>query len=238
MQVEIKNPWMMSLSRTGLLRFISHLDWLAMVERIFARAEIPVVYSEGFHPRVIIKATPPLPTGVASLCELLQVFFFAQKDPMEVARRLVDAVPDGVGLNWVQPMRFKPPKNPYKAIVAAEYTYDFRYPLPVEKRKRAISVLRTLFAGGEQEDSAFGPDITTIKQIAGKLIEIKDDDKFIYGESNRIRVVGKMDNVETMHAAKLGFFLYETVPLERFPLITKLTHLRQTPKGYEPVFAK
>jgi len=238
MQVEYKNPWMMSLSRTGLLRFISHLDWLAMVERIFARAELPVVFSEGYHPRVIIKASPPLPTGVASLCELLQIFFFSQKDPMEVARKLADAIPEGVGLNWVQPMRFKPLKNPYKAIVAADYNYDFRQSLPLEKRERVLSVLKTLIPGSEQEDPMFGPDMATMKPITGKLIEIKEHEKFLEWESRQIRLIGKMDNIETLHAAKLGFFLYEMVPLERYPLITKLTHLRQTPKGYEPVFAR
>ena len=239
MQVELKNPWMMSLSRTGLLRFISHLDWLAMVERIFTRAELPVVYSEGYHPRPIIKASPPLPTGVASLCELLQIFFFAQQDPKDAARKLADALPEGVGLNWVQPMRFKPPKNPYKAIAAAEYSYDFREPLRADRKERLLSALMTLLCDSVRENaSAFGPDMITMKPITGKLIEIKEQEKFLEGESNQVRLVGKMDSMETLHAAKLGLFLYEIVPLGRYPLITKLTHLRQTPKGYEPVFAR
>ncbi|WP_294658840.1 TIGR03936 family radical SAM-associated protein, partial [uncultured Fusobacterium sp.] len=35
----------------GEMKFISHLDLLRFFERLFNKAEIPVKYSEGFHPR-------------------------------------------------------------------------------------------------------------------------------------------------------------------------------------------
>lgn len=239
MNQDLKKPWMMCFTRTGLLRFISHLDWLAMVERILTRAQLPVAYSEGYHRRPIMKASPPLPTGAASQCELLQIFLDGVCDPKDVAQRLMASVPEDVTLKWAQAMRFKPQKNPYKAIAAAEYRYEFRAAIPGDRRERLLSLLESLKPGPDGEiDNILGPDPGTLKPIAGRLIAILNSDEYLNGNIDHIRLIGQMDASATLHAAKLGFFLYESVPLTRYPLITKLTHLRKTDSGYEPVFVR
>lgn len=234
----MKEPWMLCFSRTGFLRFISHLDWLAMAERILIRANLPVAYSEGFRPRMIMKASPPLPIGVESGCELLMVFLREPFDPKDVAMRLSDAVPEGIGLRWVQHMRFKPQKNPYKAIVAARYSIEFKDPLPGAKRERIVSLLNSLKPEMHEDGIIIGPDAEILKPIAGRLIEIDDPPFFLEGKSNEIQITGKMDPNATLHATKLGFFLYEAVPLTRFPRIVKTGYLRQTKDGLEPVFVR
>ena len=55
------------------VRFISHLDLLRELERTFRRAELPVVYSEGFSPRPKLSAGPPLPLGWTSDSEWIDV---------------------------------------------------------------------------------------------------------------------------------------------------------------------
>lgn len=229
---------MLCFSRIGLIRFISHLDWLVMVERILTRAHMPLSYTEGHRPRVVMKGSPPLPTGIESNCEMLQIFLREHLDPKEVARRLSVAVPEGVGLEWVQQMRFKPPKNPYKAIAAAEYTIELKEPLSGEKRERMVSLLNALRPDTDEDELQFGPDPAVMKPIAGRLLEIKEPLPFIEGEVNELEIIGMMDANETLHAAKLGFFLYETVPLTRIPRILKLAYLRRTNKGLEPVFVR
>ncbi len=229
---------MLCFSRIGLIRFISHLDWLVMVERILTRANIPVSYTEGYRSRVVMKGSPPLPTGIESNCELLQIFLREHIDPKEVARRLSVAVPDGVGLEWVQQMRFKPPKNPYKAIAAAEYTIELKEPLSGEKRERMVSLLNALKPGTDEDELQFGPDPAVMKPIARRLLEIKEPLPFVEGEVNELEIIGMMAANETLHAAKLGFFLYEAVPLTRIPRILKLAYLRRTTKGLEPVFVR
>ena len=229
---------MLCFSRTGLIRFISHLDWLVMVERILTRANIPVSYTEGYRARVVMKGSPPLPTGIESNCELLQVFLREQFDPKEAARRLSLAVPEGVRLEWVQQMRFKPPKNPYKAIVAAEYSIELKEPLSGEKRERMVSLLNSLKPDTDEDELQVGPDPAVMKPLAGRMLKIKEPLPFIEGETSKLEIIGKMDANETLHAAKLGFFLYEAVPLTRIPRIVKLAYLRSTTKGLEPVFVK
>ncbi len=228
---------MICFSRTGLHRFISHLDWLAMVERILIRARLPVVYSEGYHRRPVMKASPPLPTGVASKSELLQLFFYEHCDAKDVARRLSSVVPEDIALRWVQPMRFKPAKNPYKAIAAAEYNVDFRMDLTTDEREKIISLSKSLMPDAELPDVELR-DEKILKAVAGRLLEIKNADEFLNGGTGSLQLIGRMDDQATLHAAKLGFFYFESVPLKRFPLITKLGYLRSTDSGYEPVFVR
>jgi hypothetical protein len=173
------------------------------------------------------------------MCELLQVFLCEQREVKTVAGKLTDALPEGIGLNWVQQMRFKPAKNPYKAIAAAEYKYEFRESLEQEKRQRLLSLVESLIPGStEGYNPSFGPDQEVLKPIAGRVLEIKNPQEFLNGEINHLQLVGQMDGKATLHAGKLGFFLYEMVPLERYPLIIKLNYLRSTAKGNEPVFTR
>jgi radical SAM family uncharacterized protein/radical SAM-linked protein len=55
------------------VRFISHLDLLRELERTFRRAELPLVYTEGFSPRPKLSAGPPLPLGWTSDAEWIDI---------------------------------------------------------------------------------------------------------------------------------------------------------------------
>jgi radical SAM family uncharacterized protein/radical SAM-linked protein len=55
------------------VRFISHLDLLRELERTFRRAELPLVYTEGFSPRPKLSAGPPLPLGWTSDAEWIDM---------------------------------------------------------------------------------------------------------------------------------------------------------------------
>lgn len=55
------------------LRFSSHLDTMCEIERLLMRAELPVLYSEGYSPRPKISAGPPLALGWTSNCEWIDL---------------------------------------------------------------------------------------------------------------------------------------------------------------------
>ncbi len=50
--------------KTGLLRFISHLDWMRMIYRLIAAADLAVAYTQGFSPHPKVSFCPPLANGV------------------------------------------------------------------------------------------------------------------------------------------------------------------------------
>lgn len=64
----------MKFERTGMLRFISHLDLCRSIRTAFNRAGTPVRYSEGFNPHPRMTFTLPLPLGAQSLCEYMDIF--------------------------------------------------------------------------------------------------------------------------------------------------------------------
>jgi radical SAM-linked protein len=62
--------WMLSFSRSGPARFLSHLDTSRAMQRTFARAGVPIALSEGMRPKARLSLPLPLPVGAAGREEL------------------------------------------------------------------------------------------------------------------------------------------------------------------------
>lgn len=61
----------MFFSKGGPARYLSHRDTAAALQRSFRRAGIPVAYSQGFHPKMLMSFAPALPLGMASEGEVV-----------------------------------------------------------------------------------------------------------------------------------------------------------------------
>ena len=59
--------------KTGSLQYISHLDLHRLINRALVRAGIPIWYTQGFNPHAKMVFALPLPVGVESVCEYLDV---------------------------------------------------------------------------------------------------------------------------------------------------------------------
>ena len=57
--------------KTGRAIYISHLDMMRTMQRVFARAGLELKYSEGFNPHPQISIALPLSVGTGSLCEIM-----------------------------------------------------------------------------------------------------------------------------------------------------------------------
>ena len=53
-------------SKTGILKFIGHLDMLRTFQRAFRRASVPLEYSKGFNPHPLVSFAYPLGLGMTS----------------------------------------------------------------------------------------------------------------------------------------------------------------------------
>ena len=86
----------------GKVRFTSHRDVARIWERALRRAEVPVMYSNGFNPRPRISFGLALSTGYSSDAEYLDVVVdtaWAQcVDDAALARALTEALPDGMAV--------------------------------------------------------------------------------------------------------------------------------------------
>jgi radical SAM family uncharacterized protein/radical SAM-linked protein len=77
--------------KLGAAAFLSHLDLVRALPRAFRRLELPLCYSQGFHPKPDMSFSPALSLGVSSLCEVIDVKIAADID----AAALLDALSAG-----------------------------------------------------------------------------------------------------------------------------------------------
>ncbi len=82
--------------KTGRAVYISHLDLMAVMQRAFARADLPLKFSEGFNPHPQISILLPLSVGTASICELMDFRLLEERDLKTLPDRLTAVLPDGI----------------------------------------------------------------------------------------------------------------------------------------------
>lgn len=86
----------LQFEKTGQSRFISHLDLMHMLQRAFARARLPLAFTEGFNPHPYLSIARPLPVGVSSVCEILDFGLAEEMDWDTLPKRISDVLPLGV----------------------------------------------------------------------------------------------------------------------------------------------
>jgi radical SAM family uncharacterized protein len=85
-------------SKTGRLRYLSHLELMVVLHRAIRRACFPLVYSEGFHPAPKISFGPPLGVGIGGIREYFDIEVIPPFDTILNMRKLNNTLPEGVPL--------------------------------------------------------------------------------------------------------------------------------------------
>lgn len=105
----------------GNLRFLSHAEMLRVFQRACVRADIKVLYSEGFNPRP--KLSLPLPRSVGiEVDDDLLCFRINSEGTQEsdlctsLKTRLEEQLPDGLELLTARPSKTNTPIQPCRAI--------------------------------------------------------------------------------------------------------------------------
>lgn len=81
--------------KLGLLRFISHLDWMRMLFRRIAILDLETVFTQGFSPHPKVSLAPPLPVGVEGLDEFFDISFYRAYAPQDILNALSQTkIPD------------------------------------------------------------------------------------------------------------------------------------------------
>jgi radical SAM-linked protein len=77
------------------VRFISHLDTMRCWERALRRASVPLEYTQGFTPHPKLAVAAPLPVGVTSDAELMDIWLRKWLPPQSAMMRLRRELPAG-----------------------------------------------------------------------------------------------------------------------------------------------
>lgn len=83
-------------TKTGHMRFLSHLDLVRLFERAFRRADLPLAFTQGFNPHPIISFAAPLSVGVGSIAEYVDVQLAKPMAPITFVKIMNDHLPPGI----------------------------------------------------------------------------------------------------------------------------------------------
>ena len=90
--------------RAEEVKFISHLDIMRLWQRALHRAGIALAYSEGFSPHPKISLAVPLPIGVTSEAELMDIFTTKWVSPHFFTKAISGQLPPGIEILQVYQM--------------------------------------------------------------------------------------------------------------------------------------
>jgi radical SAM-linked protein len=94
----MKKKIRLKFRKAGALRFLSHLELAHLFYRASKRADLPLCFSEGFHPMPRIIFATALPVGMESLTEVLDMECEGRITPAEVMERLNQTLPPGIAI--------------------------------------------------------------------------------------------------------------------------------------------
>ena len=90
-----------TFSKSGTLRYTGHLDLHRIWERTCRRADIPLSYSQGFHPQPRISLAAALPLGFIGQAELVDIWLDQEEDLKTILKDLQAAAPPGLVLTAI-----------------------------------------------------------------------------------------------------------------------------------------
>lgn len=120
----------LKFSKTGMGKYISHLDLLRTFTRAIHRAGLPVRYSQGFNPHQLITFSLPLALGVTSETEFVDIDFEDGTDKGEVVEKLNRNLPPDIRI-----LKASVPECKANDIVSARYTVTLGLLKAVSKDK-------------------------------------------------------------------------------------------------------
>ena len=166
--------WMLRFTKTGALRWISHLDTMRTLEKALRRAALPVVLTKGFNPHPIMSLAVPLAVGVASVGEYLELEMTGDWQPQAVQDRLDAVLPADLRVLSAQVLPERAP-----ALMSLVQLSQYRFYLPSEDAARWASVCAELLSrqellvkrtkkSGEVSDLDIRPGLVSLHVKAGE----------------------------------------------------------------------
>ena len=112
-------------SKYGFLKFIGHLDVMRYFQKAIRRADIDILYSEGYSPHQIMSFASPLGLGITSEGEYMDIAVGQTDSSVESIRRLNAQMAEGIEILSYRQLPEKS-TNAMASVAAADYVVDFR----------------------------------------------------------------------------------------------------------------
>jgi radical SAM-linked protein len=196
-------------SKQGALRYTGHLDLHKLWERAARRAELPLAYSQGFHPQPKMNIAAALPLGFSSTCEVLDMRLEQDIELASLAERLNATLPSGIHVSAVEPVDERAPTLQTQ-VLSAEYEVrmiEAGFPLEVRRSIESLLASESIVRVRREKQYDLRPLVEQV-ELAGDTITMR--------LAAREGATGRPEEV----LAELGIAFEET-RIERTKLIFK-----------------
>ena len=116
------------------MRFIGHLDVMRFFQKAMRRAGIPIAFTGGYSPHMIMSFAQPLGVGVTSDGEYLDIELKEAVDCAKAARRLNEAMVEGIDVVNMVPIPEDKKSSGMTIVAAASYRENI---VVLKKTKRS-----------------------------------------------------------------------------------------------------
>jgi radical SAM-linked protein len=123
--------------KQGALRYTGHLDLHKLWERAARRAELPLAYSQGFHPQPKMNMAAALPLGFSSRCEVMDMKLEHDIPLNDLPTRLNTTLPSGLQVVDVEQIDERAPALQTQ-VLSAEYEIALTEAVNESELKRKI----------------------------------------------------------------------------------------------------
>lgn len=130
------NRYAIEFSKTGMIKYTSHLDMLRLFKRVLRRIGLPLAYSQGFNPHPKLGFAQPLSLGYEAKSDYIEFETTVPVDPDDIASKCAAAMPIGITVKRCVPV-LENVKSLASMVIEAEYT---------------ITVAEGLFCGKDEDE--------------------------------------------------------------------------------------
>ncbi len=157
-----ETKYRLRMTKAGMMKYLSHLEYIRVIERALRRTGLPLEFSEGFHPAPKFSFSPAIPVGVQSFAEYMDITLAFSLDPEDVMERLNNVLPDGISVASAEeiPLKAKPVSNlitefkyevkiddgltPDISEKVERYNHTLSFPVYLEYKKKEIDAKRVI----------------------------------------------------------------------------------------------
>ena len=129
-----------TFGKTGSLKYTSNLDVAKIWERVLRRADLPILYTRGFNTRPRIQLAMPLPLGISSECEILDVSLRRRIafDSASLRDELLAVSPPGLTIHAIDQVDPRA-ASLHSLVESAEYRIQFHDSIDKASLRRKIA---------------------------------------------------------------------------------------------------
>lgn len=105
----------------GAMKFIGHLDIMRFFQKVMRRADIPIAFTGGFSPHMIMSFANPLGVGVTSDGEYFDIELTEEIDMNAAVERMNQVMVEGIDIVNMVPISDEKKRTGMTIVAAADY---------------------------------------------------------------------------------------------------------------------